>query len=195
MMSSPDRSAPIHSFMRSRQRHEVTRSRRLRPAGPPATEHRPREAAPRGRNFRVETLISIRLIAHLPRQSSAGALSQLGSISSWPRGRPRVRPQRWPRRPSLRAGEPSAPQAYRLMASNAAPPISTFAGQSRAIFEVSLPYFSNPFSSSSRIASDRDPTLPCLAQVPTRSTKPPGRRRPTNLSAPISLGRPTFRLT
>jgi hypothetical protein len=41
---------------------------------------------------------------------------------------PRVRPQRWPRRPSLRAGEPSAPRAYRLKASNAAPPISTFAG-------------------------------------------------------------------
>jgi hypothetical protein len=32
------------------------------------------------------------------------------------------------------------------------------------------PYFSNPFSISSRIASDRDTTLLRLAQVPTRST-------------------------
>ena len=36
------------------------------------------------RNFRVETLISIRFIAHLPSQSSATACSQLGSASSWP---------------------------------------------------------------------------------------------------------------
>jgi hypothetical protein len=36
------------------------------------------------RNFRVDTLISIRFIAHLPSQSSATACSQLGSASSWP---------------------------------------------------------------------------------------------------------------
>jgi hypothetical protein len=36
------------------------------------------------RNFRVETLISIRFIAHLPSQSSATAQSQLGSTNSWP---------------------------------------------------------------------------------------------------------------
>jgi hypothetical protein len=63
------------------------------------------------RNFRVDTLISIRFIAHLPSQSSATARSQLGSANSWPprsrtRGRstatlpawkpilPWVRPQR-----------------------------------------------------------------------------------------------------
>jgi hypothetical protein len=63
------------------------------------------------RNFRVETLISIRFIAHSPNQSSATARSQLGSVSSRPprsrtRGRstatfpawkpilPWVRPQR-----------------------------------------------------------------------------------------------------
>ena len=36
------------------------------------------------RNFRVDTLISIRFIAHLPSQSSATARPQLGSASSWP---------------------------------------------------------------------------------------------------------------
>src|ERR1700682_4520358 len=63
------------------------------------------------RNFRVDTLISIRFIAHLPSESSATARSQFGSASSWPprsrtRGRstatlpawnpilPWVRPQR-----------------------------------------------------------------------------------------------------
>jgi hypothetical protein len=35
------------------------------------------------RNFRVDTSISIRFIAHLPSQSSATASSQLGSASSW----------------------------------------------------------------------------------------------------------------
>jgi hypothetical protein len=36
------------------------------------------------RNFRVETLSSMRFIAHLPSQSSPVACCQLGSASSWP---------------------------------------------------------------------------------------------------------------
>jgi hypothetical protein len=56
---------------------------RLRHAGARQRKHRPREAAPRD-GIPRETLISIRLIAHLLSQSSATARSQLGNTNSWP---------------------------------------------------------------------------------------------------------------
>jgi hypothetical protein len=60
MMSSADRAAPIHSFMRSQRRHEVSGSRRLRHAGPRRAGTSPSGSRSARRNFRVETLISIR---------------------------------------------------------------------------------------------------------------------------------------
>ena len=112
MMSSADRSTPIHCFMRAAD--NATKCREAAdfdtpaPAGAGTSPSGSRTAR---RNFRVETLISMRLIAHLPNQSSATARSQLGSASSRPprsrtRGRstatlpawkpilPWVRPQR-----------------------------------------------------------------------------------------------------
>src|SRR5450755_1769485 len=85
MMSSADRSAPIHSFMRAAD--NATKCREAAdfdtpaPAGAGTSPSGSRTAR---RNFLVETLISIRFIAHLPSQSSATAWSQLESDSSCP---------------------------------------------------------------------------------------------------------------
>src|SRR5674536_365992 len=64
-----------HPFLhaRSRQRHEVPRGRRLRHPGPAGAGTSPSGSRTARRNFRVDTLISIRFIAHLPSQSSATA--------------------------------------------------------------------------------------------------------------------------
>ena len=91
MMSSPDRSAPIHSFMRAAD--NATKCREAADFDTPASVGAgtsPSGSRTARRNFRVETLISIKFIAHLPSQSSAIAPSQLGSASSWP-ARPRTR--------------------------------------------------------------------------------------------------------
>src|SRR5712691_11698169 len=121
MMSRWPRSDPIHSFMRAvesaTKRREVADFDTPAPRGAGTSPSGSRTAR---RNFRVDTLINIRFIAHRPSQSSSLARSQLGSGNSWPsksrtRGRssstlppwkpilPRVRPQRYPRRPSPRA--------------------------------------------------------------------------------------------
>src|SRR6516162_6489624 len=120
-LSSPERSASIKLFMRSLD--NATKCRDAAdfdvpaPAGAGISPSGSRTAR---RNFRVETLMSIRFIAHFPSQSSPTACSQLGSAISWPpssrtRGRstsilppwkpifPCVCPQRYPRRPSPRA--------------------------------------------------------------------------------------------
>ena len=121
MMSRWPRSDAIHSFMRAAdnatKRREVADFDTPAPRGAGTSPSGSRTAR---RNFRVDTLINIRFIAHRPSQSSSLARSQLGSGNSWPsksrtRGRssstlppwkpilPRVRPQRYPRRPSPRA--------------------------------------------------------------------------------------------
>ncbi len=85
MMSSPDKSAPIHSFMRAAD--NATKCREAADFDTPApvgAGTSPSGSRTARRNFRVETLISIRFIAHLPSQSSVTAPSQLGSASSWP---------------------------------------------------------------------------------------------------------------
>src|SRR5215467_8994386 len=134
--SSPERSASIKLFMRSLD--NATKCRDAAdfdvpaPAGAGISPSGSRIAR---RNFRVETLMSIRFIAHRPSQSSATACSQLGSTISWPpssrtRGRstsilppwkpifPCVWPQRYPRRPSPRAWR--APQSSSASFSNIA---------------------------------------------------------------------------
>src|SRR5437764_113629 len=78
-MSSRERSAPDHS--RSRALDKATKCREAAdfdtpdPAGAGTSPSGSRTAR---RNFRVDTLSSIRFIAHLPSQSSAVAFSQLG---------------------------------------------------------------------------------------------------------------------
>ena len=108
---------------------------------PLVPEYRPPEGRTARRNFRVETLMSIRFIAHRPSQSSATACSQLGSTISWPpssrtRGRstsilppwkpifPCVWPQRYPRRPSPRAwrAPQSSSASFSIIAESASMP-------------------------------------------------------------------------
>jgi hypothetical protein len=140
--SSPERSVAIQVFMRSVD--NATKCREAAdfdtpaPAGAGTSPSGSRTARP---NFRVETLMSMRFIAHRPSQSSAAAPSQLGSEISWPpsrrtRGRststrppwkpilPCVRPQRYPRRPSLRAcrGPQSSSASFSIIAPNASIP-------------------------------------------------------------------------
>ncbi len=83
--SRPERSAASHS--RRRAVDNATKCREAadfdtpEPAGAGTSPSGSRTAR---RNFRVETLSSIRFIAHLPSQSSPIARSQLGSASSRP---------------------------------------------------------------------------------------------------------------
>ena len=131
--SNLDRSEAIHLAMRSADnstnRRDTADFERLSPSGAGTSPSGRRTARP---NLRVETLISIRFIAHRPSQSSLSAASQLGSGTSPPRERtrgrststrppwnsilPRVRPQRWP----VRAGERPwrRPQRAEASASN-----------------------------------------------------------------------------
>jgi hypothetical protein len=138
--SSLDRSEAIHSRMRAAE--SATKWREAAdfdtplPAGAGTSPSGNRTAR---RNLRVDTLISIRFIAHRPSQSSSTACSQLGSGNSFPssprtRGRsiatlpawkpilPAVRPQRWPSRSALR--ECRGPQAASASASIIAPSVS-----------------------------------------------------------------------
>src|SRR5215470_17390454 len=140
--SSPERSASIKLFMRSLD--NATKCRDAAdfdvpaPAGAGISPSGSRTAR---RNFRVETLMSIRFIAHRPSQSSVTACSQLGSTSSWPpssrtRGRstsilppwkpifPCVWPHRYPRRLSPRAwrGPQSSSASFSIIAESASMP-------------------------------------------------------------------------
>src|SRR3977135_4017015 len=76
-----DRTHPVPAPDNPTKRREAADSETPAPAGAGTSPSGSRTAR---RNFRVETLISIRFIAHLPSQSSATARSQLGSTSSWP---------------------------------------------------------------------------------------------------------------
>src|SRR5216683_383504 len=85
MMSRWPRSDAIHSFMRAAdnatKRREVADFDTPAPRGAGTSPSGSRTAR---RNFRVDTLINIRFIAHRPSQSSSLARSQLGSGNSWP---------------------------------------------------------------------------------------------------------------
>ena len=115
-----DRSVAIHCFMRSADnatnRRDTADLDTPAPFGAGTSPSGRRTARP---NLRVETLISIRLSAHLPSRSSDNAASQLGRVTSSPwrartRGRsistlppwkptfPVVLPQRCPSLPSAR---------------------------------------------------------------------------------------------
>src|SRR5215471_2700902 len=140
--SSPERSVAIQFFIRSVDNatkwREVADFDTPAPAGAGTSPSGSRTARP---NFRVETLMSMRFIAHRPSQSSATACSQHGSAISWPpsrrtRGRststmppwkpifPCVRPQRCPCRPSLRAcrGPHSSSASFSIIAPRASMP-------------------------------------------------------------------------
>jgi hypothetical protein len=85
MRSRPERSDPIHASMRAAD--SATNRREAADFDTPAPEGV--GTSPSGRrtarwNLLVETLISMRLNAHLPSQSSSIALSQLGKESSFP---------------------------------------------------------------------------------------------------------------
>src|SRR6516164_4919134 len=141
--SSLERSASIKLFMRSLD--NATKCRDAAdfdvpaPAGAGISPSGSRTAR---RNFRVETLMSIRFIAHRPSQTSVTACSQLRSTSSWPpssrtRGRwisilppskptfPCVWPLRYPRRPSPRAwrGPQGASASFSILAESASMPL------------------------------------------------------------------------
>ena len=91
--SSLERSDAIHSFMRAAD--SATKWREAAdfdtpdPAGAGTSPSGNRTERP---NLRVETLISIRFIAHLPSQSSATASSQLGRACSLPSKPAKPRP-------------------------------------------------------------------------------------------------------
>src|SRR5271165_6824000 len=83
--SSLDRSAAIHSFMRAvdsaTKRRDTADLDTPEPLGAPISPSGRRTARP---NLRVETLMSIRFIAHLPSKSLDTASSQLGRVISFP---------------------------------------------------------------------------------------------------------------